>query len=66
MCCTNRYWFEFFIDMAFIADIMFNFRTGYVIDDGRDSSSKDDAAIEFDRKRVAWHYGTSWFVHPSR
>ena len=52
--------------MAFIADIMFNFRTGYVIDDGRDSSSKDDAAIEFDRKRVAWHYGTSWFVHPSR
>jgi len=48
--------------MAFIADIMFNFRTGYVIDDGRDSSSKDDAAIEFDRKRVAWHYGTSWFV----
>ena len=48
--------------MAFIADIMFIFRTGYVIDDGRDSSSKDDAAIEFDRKRVAWHYGTSWFV----
>jgi len=50
--------------MVFIIDIIFNFRTGYVVDDGRDSSSgKDDAAIEFDRKRVAWNYGTtSWFV----
>lgn len=49
--------------MVFIVDIFFNFRTGYILEGAMgEGNGKDDMLIEFDRKRVAWNYGTSWFV----
>ena len=48
--------------MVFILAICFNFRTGISFDGARDSASKDDVLVEYDRQKVAWSYGTSWFI----
>jgi hypothetical protein len=48
--------------MVFIADICLNFRTGYVLEGLSDGPGKDDVLVEFDRNKVAWNYGTSWFI----
>jgi len=58
---TPIYWFEFLIDMVFIVDICLNFFTGYIVETEQGGSS-DVVLVEFDRKRVALSYATSWFV----
>lgn len=60
---TAIYWFEFIIDMTFIVDIIFNFFTGYLLEgDHQAEDGRSVILVEYDRKRVAWNYGTSWFV----
>ena len=58
---SGIYWFEFLIDMVFIADIALNFRTGFFVE-GVDGHAKDEILVEYDRKRVAWSYASTWFV----
>jgi hypothetical protein len=62
---TPIYWWEFLIDMLFIVDIVFNFRTGIFVslagDDGREAT-EDEEQVEYDRYRVAVSYGKTWFA----
>jgi len=51
---TYMYWFEFLIDMLFIMDIMFNFRTGVPVKvDEASTAVEDSEVIEYDRWIVA-------------
>jgi len=60
---TVIYWFEFIIDITFIVDIIFNFFTGYLLEgDHQAEDGRSVILVEYDHKRVAWNYGTSWFV----
>jgi hypothetical protein len=54
---TGIYWFEFIIDLIFIMDIFFNFRTGVFV--GRDQGDGGDS-VEYDRWAVASAYFKSW------
>lgn len=56
---TGIYWFEFVIDLIFIMDIFFNFRTGIFV--GRDQADGGDS-VEYDRWEVASAYLKSWCV----
>ena len=58
---TPIYWFEFIIDMIFLFDIGFNFRTGvYVLAEG--GGAEEAELVEYDRWRVATAYFKSWFI----
>jgi hypothetical protein len=57
---TALYWFEFCIDLVFIADIFLNFRTGVFV--GRDQSEGGEL-VEYDRWLIASAYLQTWYVH---
>ena len=62
---TPIYWWEFLIDMLFIIDIIFNFRTGifvFVKGDDESGMNEEQEQVEYDRYRVAVSYGKSWFA----
>ena len=61
---TPMYWFEFLIDMAFLMDILLNFRTGIVLDMGAPlhTGLNDKELIEYDRWGVAKKYLKNWFI----
>jgi len=57
------YWFEFTIDFVFIIDVILIFFTGYVLEGELHSEDVNSIVlIEYDRKRVAWNYSSSWFI----
>jgi len=59
---STIYWFEFMIDMVFIVDICFNFRTGvFVGADGGDPGDDMDL-VEYHRGRVFKAYLKSWLI----
>jgi len=57
------YWFEFIIDLLFIIDIVFNFRTGILLDkEAVATGAAHEEQVEYDRYRVAKDYLGSWLI----
>ena len=50
-------WLETAIDVAFMVDILTNFRTGYLLDE-----DNEDSRIELRPSAIAKHYLTGWFL----
>jgi len=57
---TDIFWFEFAVDLVFITDILLNFRTGILVENPVKGEGME--FVEYDRWRVAFSYGTSWFT----
>jgi len=69
MCFVNEakqftavYWLEFMIDMCFLLDVVFSFRTGYFVASPDSGGAEEEQEVEYDRWRVALVYFKSWFV----
>eukprot|EP01044_Picomonas_judraskeda_P008528 COSAG03_NODE_980_length_5128_cov_1.552197_4_plen_512_part_00 len=50
---TWSFWFDIFVDVYFLFDILLNTQTAYVDDRG---------VLEINRKRICKHYVTGWFI----
>jgi len=59
---STVYWLEFMIDMFFLLDVIFSFRTGYFVVSSDTGGAEEEQEVEYDRWRVALVYFKSWFV----
>jgi len=57
---TVLYWVELMIDMLFLVDMGFNFRTGILVESQNIKGERYEA-VEYDRRSVANQYVKSWF-----
>ena len=50
VCGTPIYWFEIAVEIAFMTDIVLNFRTGY-FKDSLDTQSLEEKIVEYDTSK---------------
>ena len=51
VCGTPIYWFEIAVEIAFMTDIVLNFRTGYFKDSLDMSQSLEEKIVEYDTSK---------------